>query len=116
MLPTTHYAKSGDVHIAYQVFGEGPIDLVYTPGFVSHLENQWDQPDLARWLLRLARFARVVMFDKRGTGLSDRVGELPSLDQRMDDLRAVMDAVGIERAALLGVSYSTSITCRSPAK
>ena len=104
MLPTTRYAKSGDVHIAYQVFGDGPIDLVYTPGFVSHLENQWDQPDLARWFLRLARFARVVIFDKRGTGLSDRVGELPSFDERMDDLRAVMDAVGIERAALLGVS------------
>jgi class 3 adenylate cyclase len=106
----TRYAKSGDVHIAYQVFGEGPIDLVYTPGFVSHLEHQWDQPDLARWLLRLARFARVVMFDKRGTGLSDRVGDLPSLDQRMDDLRAVMDAVGIERAALLGVSEGGPLT------
>jgi pimeloyl-ACP methyl ester carboxylesterase/class 3 adenylate cyclase len=110
MLPTTRYAKSGDVHIAYQVFGDGPIDLVYTPGFVSHLENQWDQPDLARWFLRLARFARVVMFDKRGTGLSDRVGELPSFDQRMDDLRAVMDAVGIERAALLGVSEGGPLT------
>jgi len=110
MLPMTRYAKSGDVHIAYQVFGEGPIDLVYTPGFVSHLEHQWDQPDLARWLLRLARFARVVMFDKRGTGLSDRVGELPSLDQRIDDLRAVMDAVGIERAALLGVSEGGPLT------
>src|SRR5215210_1089332 len=104
MLPTTRYAKSGDVHFAYQVFGEGPIDLVYTPGFVSHLENQWDQPDLARWLFRLASFARVVMFDKRGTGLSDRIGELPTFDQRMDDLRAVMDAVGLERAALFGVS------------
>jgi pimeloyl-ACP methyl ester carboxylesterase len=104
MLPTTRYAKSGDVHIAYQVFGSGPVDLVYVPGFVSHLENMWDQPDLARWLLRLARFARIIMFDKRGTGLSDRVGELPSFDQRMDDLRAVMDAVGIERAAVLGLS------------
>ncbi len=110
MLPTTRYAKSGDVHIAYQVFGDGPIDLVYTPGFVSHLENLWDQPDLARWLLRLARFARVVMFDKRGTGLSDRTGELPSFDQRMDDLRAVMDAVGIERAALFGVSEGGPLT------
>jgi pimeloyl-ACP methyl ester carboxylesterase/class 3 adenylate cyclase len=110
MLPTTRYAKSGDVHIAYQVFGEGPIDLVFTPGFVSHLENHWDQPDLARWLLRLARFARVVMFDKRGTGLSDRVGELPSFDQRMDDLRAVMDTVGIDRAALLGVSEGGPLT------
>ena len=101
-MPVTRYAKSGDVHIAYQVFGSGPIDLVLIPGFVSHIENYWDQPDFARWLLRLAGFARVVMFDKRGTGLSDRVGELPALDQRMDDARAVMDAVGIERAALLG--------------
>ncbi len=110
MLPTTRYAKSGDVYIAYQVFGEGPTDLVFTPGFVSHLENHWDQPDFARWLLRLARFARVIMFDKRGTGLSDRVGELPSFDQRMDDLRAVMDAVGTERAALLGVSEGGPLT------
>ena len=110
MLPVTRYAKSGDVHIAYQVFGSGSIDLVYTPGFVSHLENIWDQPDLARWLLRLATFARVVMFDKRGTGLSDRVGELPSFDQRMDDVRAVMDAVGIERAVLLGVSEGGPLT------
>ena len=103
-MPVTHYAKSGDVHIAYQVFGGGPIDLVLIPGFVSHIENYWEQPDFARWFLRLAGFARVVMFDKRGTGLSDRVGELPALDQRMDDARAVMDAVGIERAALLGLS------------
>ena len=103
-MPVTHYAKSGDVHIAYQVFGSGPIDLVLIPGFVSHLENYWDGPDFARWLLHLGSFARVVMFDKRGTGLSDRIGELPALDERMDDARAVMDAVGIERAALLGVS------------
>ncbi len=103
-MPVTRYAKSGGVHIAYQVFGSGPIDLVFIPGNVSHIENYWDLPDLARWLLRLTSFARVVMFDKRGTGLSDRVSELPSLDLRMDDARAVMDAVGIERAALLGVS------------
>ena len=103
-MPVTRYAKSGGVHIAYQVFGSGPIDRVFIPGNVSHIENYWDLPDLARWLLRLTSFARVVMFDKRGTGLSDRVSELPSLDLRMDDARAVMDAVGIERAALLGVS------------
>ena len=103
-MPVTRYAKSGDVHIAYQVFGSGPIDLVVVPGFVSHIENYWDHPDLARWLLRLSSFARVAIFDKRGTGLSDRVAEAPSLDQRMDDARAVMDAVGMERAALLGVS------------
>ena len=74
------------------------------PGFVSHIENYWEHPDLARWLLRLGSFARVAMFDKRGTGLSDRVAEVPSLDQRMDDARAVMDAAGMERAAMLGVS------------
>lgn len=82
-MPVTRYAKSGDVHIAYQIFGRGPIDLVFVPGFVSHIENYWDNPDLARWLLRLASFARVAMFDKRGTGLSDRVSELPSFDLRM---------------------------------
>ena len=92
--PVTRYAKSGDVHVAYQVFGSGSIDLVFAPGFISHIEHYWDHPDLARWLLRLASFARVVIFDKRGTGLSDRVSETPSLDQRMDDVRAVMDAVG----------------------
>ena len=93
-MPVTRYAKSGDVHVAYQVFGSGPIDLVFVPGFVSHIENYWDHPDLARWLLRLASFARVAIFDKRGTGLSDRVSEAPSLDQRMDDVRAVMNASG----------------------
>ena len=103
-MPVTHYAKSGDVHVAYQVFGSGPIDLVLAPGFVSQIENYWDQPDLARWLLRLASFARVVIFDKRGTGLSDPVSAAPSLDLRMDDVRAVMDAAGIERATLLGIS------------
>ncbi len=103
-MPVTRYAKSGDVHVAYQIFGSGSIDLVFVPGFVSHIENYWDHPDLARWLLRLASFARVAMFDKRGTGLSDRVSEFPSLDLRMDDARAVMDAAGIEPAALLGIS------------
>ena len=103
-MPVTRYAKSGDVHVAYQVFGEGPINLVFVPGFVSHIENYWEHPDLARWLLRLRSFARVAMFDKRGTGLSDPVAEVPSLDQRMDDARAVMDAAGMERAAMLGVS------------
>ena len=91
MPPTTHYAKSGEVHIAYQVFGEGP-DLVMAPGFVSHIENYWDDPRFARWF-------EVLLFDKRGTGLSDRVPNLPAMDERMDDVRAVMDAVKIERAA-----------------
>src|SRR6516225_12359702 len=71
--PVTRYAKSGDVHVAYQIFGSGSIDLVFAPGFISHIEHYWDHPDLARWLLRLGSFARVVIFDKRGTGLSDPV-------------------------------------------
>ncbi len=104
----THYAKSGDIHIAYQVFGEGP-DLIVVPGFVSDLENSWDEPRLARWLNKLGGFCRVVGFDKRGTGLSDRVAHLPHMDERMDDLRAVMDAVGIERASLFGISEGGSL-------
>jgi pimeloyl-ACP methyl ester carboxylesterase/class 3 adenylate cyclase len=103
MQPDTRYAKSGDVHIAYQVFGRGPLNVVFAPPSTSNVEHWWDEPDASRWLLRLASYARVVMFDKRGTGLSDRV-ELPGLDHRMDDLRAVMDAVDMEQAALLGIS------------
>jgi len=102
--PVTRYAMSGDLHIAYQAFGDGPFDLVYAPGFISHVEMNWE---LAYWrniFLRLARFCRVIVFDKRGTGLSDRVAGWPTFEERMDDIRAVMDAAGIERAALLGVS------------
>jgi len=109
MQPRTQYAKSGDVHIAYQVFGEGAVDLVFVPGYVSHIENYWDEPSFARWLRRLGNFSRVIMFDKRGTGLSDQVSELPGMDQRMDDVRAVMDAVGIERAAIFGISEGGSL-------
>jgi class 3 adenylate cyclase len=110
MQPVTRYAKSGDVHIAYQSFGDGPINLVMVPGFVSNVENYWDEPDLARFLNRLSSYARVVTFDKRGTGMSDRVAELPGLDQRMDDLRAVMDAAGMEQAALLGISEGAPLS------
>jgi len=101
MRARTQYAKSGDVHIAYQVVGEGPLDLILVHGWVSHLEHQWDDPSLVRVLERLAAFSRLIMFDKRGTGLSDRVSDsaLPTLEQRMDDVRAVMDAVGSTRAA-----------------
>ena len=109
MQPVTRYAKSADVHIAYQVFGEGPVNLILAPPFVSNIENYWTFPDLERWLLRLASFARVVMFDKRGTGMSDRVAELPGLDQRIDDLRAVMDAASMEQAALLGISEGSPL-------
>jgi class 3 adenylate cyclase len=106
MVPETRYARSGDVHIAYQVVGDGPIDLVLVPGFVSCLEESWEDPDAARFLRRLASFSRLIRFDKRGTGMSDRVPDaaLPTLEQRMGDVRAVMDAVGAERAALLGAS------------
>ena len=110
MQPVTRYAKSGDVHVAYQVFGEGPLNLVIAPPFVSNIENYWESPDLTRWLLRLASFARVAMFDKRGTGMSDRVSELPGLEQRIDDLRAVMDAAGMNQAALLGISEGGPLT------
>jgi class 3 adenylate cyclase len=109
MAPITRYAKSGDVHVAYQVFGEGPLNLVIAPFFVSNIEVWWEYPDAVRWLLRLASFARVAAFDKRGTGMSDRVTELPGLEQRMDDVRAVMDAVDMERAALLGMSEGGSL-------
>ena len=105
-LPETMYARSGDVNIAYQVIGDAPLDLVFVMGWVSHLEYFWREPSFARFLLRLASFSRLILFDKRGTGLSDRVpiNKLPTLEQRMDDVRAVMDAVGSERAALCGVS------------
>jgi class 3 adenylate cyclase len=102
--PETHYAKSGDVHIAYQVVGDGHLDLVCVPGFISHVEHVWEEPHWASFLERLASFARLICFDKRGTGLSDRVGDIPTLEQRMDDVRAVMDAVGSEQAALFGLS------------
>ena len=105
----THYAKNGDIHVAYQVFGEGDADLVFVPGFISHIENYWDDPNLARWLRRLGSFSRVILFDKQGTGLSDRVGKLPGMDERMDDVRAVMDAEGVEKAAIFGISEGGSL-------
>ena len=104
--PAVHYARSGEVNIAYQMVGSGPLDLVFVMGWVSHLEYFWNEPSFARFLLGLASMSRLILFDKRGTGLSDAVPvhELPTLEQRMDDVRAVMDAVGSERAVLLGVS------------
>jgi class 3 adenylate cyclase len=108
-VPETRYASSGDVAIAYQVLGEGPFDLVYAPPFISHVELAWEIPSLATHFRRLASFCRLIRFDKRGTGMSDRVGSLPTLETRMDDLRAVMDAVGSERAAIMGVSEGGSM-------
>ena len=104
--PQTRYVKSGDAHIAYQVVGDGPADLIVVRGYISHVEVAWESPPLAAFYRRLASFCRLILFDKRGTGLSDRVPEdrLPTLEQRMDDVRAVMEAVGSERAALLGAS------------
>jgi pimeloyl-ACP methyl ester carboxylesterase len=98
------YARSGDVNIAYQVVGDGPLDLVLVSGFVSHLELDWEDRQSAHFLERLASFSRLIRFDKRGTGLSDRPGGLPDLETRMDDVRAVMDAAGSERAAIFGYS------------
>jgi pimeloyl-ACP methyl ester carboxylesterase/DNA-binding winged helix-turn-helix (wHTH) protein len=98
------YARSGDVNIAYQVLGSGPVDLVFVMGWVSHLECYWTEPSFARFLRRLAGFSRLILFDKRGTGLSDPVALLPNLEERMEDVRAVMSAAGSRRAVLLGVS------------
>ena len=104
MEPRVRYAKTGPVNLAYQVVGDGAVDLVLSPGWVTHLDLAWDIPHLARFLRRLASFSRLILFDKRGTGLSDRVSpdSLPTLEQRMDDIRAVMDAAGSERAVLFG--------------
>jgi pimeloyl-ACP methyl ester carboxylesterase len=108
-VPETRYAKSGDVNIAYQVVGEGPFDLIHVPPFVSNLELQWEDPAERRYFERLASFCRLIMFDKRGTGLSDRVA-VATLEERMDDLRAVMDAVGSQRAAVYGGSESGALS------
>ena len=103
-MPETRYAKSGDTYIAYQVMGEGPFDLIFVPGFISHVEMQMEVPDFASFFGRLASFCRVIRFDKRGTGLSDRLSAIPTLEERMDDVRAVMDAAGSTRAAVMGFS------------
>lgn len=111
--PRINYATSGDLRIAYQVLGEGPIDIVFVMGWVSHLEMFWEEPHFARFLRELAGVSRLILFDKRGTGLSDSVplSQLPTLEQRMDDVRAVMDAVGSKRAVLMGVSEGATLSC-----
>ena len=108
-VPETRYAKSGDVNIAYQVVGDGPFDLIHVPMFVSNLELQWEDPAERRYYERLASFCRLIMFDKRGTGLSDRVA-VATLEERMDDLRAVMDATGSQRAAVFGSSEGGALS------
>lgn len=107
--PETRYALSGDVSIAYQVLGTGPVDLVFVPGFVSNVEYAWEEPRLAAFYEALSEFCRLIAFDKRGTGLSDRVRGLPDLETRMDDVRAIMDAVGSERAAIVGYSEGAAL-------
>src|SRR5438270_10132267 len=102
--PETRYAKSDSVNVAYQVLGEGPPDLVLVPGFVSHVEVAWEEPNFARFLSRLASFSRLIVFDKRGTGMSDPVTGPPTMDERMDDIRAVTDAAGSSRAGIFGIS------------
>ena len=103
-MPETKYAKSEDINVAYQVIGENSLDIVLVPGWVSHIEYAWEQPFYARFLHRLVSFSRLIILDRRGTGLSDPVAKLPTLEQRMEDVRAVMDAAGSERAALFGIS------------
>jgi len=104
MRPVTRYARRQDISIAYQVVGDGPFDVVFVPGFISHLDLFWEVPTIARVWERLASFSRLITFDKRGTGLSERSVGIPTLEERMDDLHAVMDAVGSTRAALVGIS------------
>jgi len=117
-VPVTRYAKSGEVNIAYQVVGEGPSDLVYVPGWVTNVEVMWEEPGLARFLRRLASFSRLITFDKRGVGLSDPVpiGELPTLETRVEDLVAVMDAANSERAIHFGHSEGGSTAIANAAR
>jgi pimeloyl-ACP methyl ester carboxylesterase len=103
-IPTTRYVKSDDVHIAYQVIGDGPLDLLWVPGYVSHVEATWQSPQHAAFIRRLASFCRLILFDKRGTGMSDRGSQIFTLEQRMHDVQAILDEIGSERAALFGVS------------
>ncbi len=100
MAPETRYARSGELHIAYQVVGDGPLDIVYVPTWISQVEHYWDEPSIARYFMRLASFARLIMFDRRGSGLSDPVVGAPTLEEQIDDVVAVMDAAGSERAAI----------------
>src|SRR5438552_17686766 len=104
MPPTTRYAVTDDVHIAYQTLGDAPRDLVFVPGFVSNVEHWWDEPAAAHFFERLAEFSRLIVFDKRGTGLSDRVADVAVLERRVDDLKEVMDAAGAKRAVVIGSS------------
>jgi len=109
MPPPTRYARSGDLHIAYQVVGEGPVDLLYVPSWISQVEHYWEEPAVARYFTRLASFSRLIMFDRRGSGLSDPIPHAPTLEEQMDDIIAVMDAAGSERAAVFALLEGGSL-------
>ncbi len=111
MLPKTKYARSDDVRIAYQITGSGPFDVVWAPGTMSHLDLDWEMPQRALFFERFSQFCRLIRFDKRGTGLSDRPVKMATLEERTDDIRAVMDDVGIESANIFGVSEGGSMAC-----
>ena len=108
--PKTQYVKCDDLNIAYQVFGDGPIDLVYLQGWLTNIEYAWESPDYARFLQKLARFSRVIFFDKRGCGMSDRIIGAPTLEERTKDIVAILDAIGSERAAIFGTSEGGAIS------
>ncbi|TFG87038.1 MAG: alpha/beta hydrolase, partial [Hyphomicrobiales bacterium] len=107
--PETQYVQCGELSIAYQVVGDGPVDLLYTQGWLSNLEYAWESPDYARFLTKLSGFSRLISFDKRGTGLSDREVGFPTLEERSEDIEAVLDATGADRIAILGVSEGGNI-------
>ena len=111
MLPKTKYARSDDVRIAYQITGDGPFDVVWAPGTMSHLDLDWEIPQRALFFERFSKFCRLIRFDKRGTGLSDRPVKMATLEERTDDIRAVMDDIGIEHANIFGVSEGGSMAC-----
>jgi class 3 adenylate cyclase len=111
MLPRTKYARSGDVRIAYQISGDAPVDVVWAPGTMSHLDLDWEIPERALFFERFSKFCRLIRFDKRGTGLSDRPLKMAALEERTDDIRAVMDDIGLERANIFGVSEGGSMAC-----
>src|SRR5260370_22709615 len=108
-VPEVRYAKSGDVHIAYQVYGSGPVSIVMAPGAITHLEYYWKEPGMRRWLEGLGRFAKSAIFDKRGTGMADRGAGIPTYEERMDDIRTVMAPAGFETTTLLAVSGGVPI-------
>lgn len=109
-LPVTRYARSGEVHVAWQSVGEGPVDLIFVPGWVSHVEANWRFPEIARFLRTLAQSCRLLVFDKRGTGLSDPLPRASTMEERMDDVRAVLDAASVRRAVVFGVSEGVSLS------